>query len=173
MLTTKISIFCLLVTLVFLADSFRSYTLLNENRTRYWYIKDYPPEVVEKYLCEQHHMSRENALYVINRVGTRLGLVDTFANKANLEESIDLYYSETRRSIIEIAKNKECLSILKALGDGMTVSRLYVSDDVKNLKGFSNVFFMDHDNLNFQNEVVRNIWMSEFHDPGKILSLPI
>ncbi len=156
-----------------LADSFKRYSHLNDNRTDYCYIEDYSPEVMEKYLCEKRLLSRENALHVINRVGTRLRIVKRVVSGLDLERGIDGYYSRARDSINEIAKNEECLRLLKALGQGRIVPSWSVPDKVKHLKGFSNVFYMDVDNLVFQNEVVRNIWMSEFHDPGKILSLPV
>jgi len=156
-----------------LADSLNNYSHLTENRTQYCYIKDYSPEIMEKYLCEKRLLSRANALRVINRMGTRLRIVKRVVSGIDLEIAIAVYYSRTRASINEIAKNEECLRLLKALGQGRIVPNRSVPDKVKHLKGFSNVFYIDEDNLVFQNEVVRNIWMSEFHDPGKILCLPV
>jgi hypothetical protein len=142
-------------------------TLLSGSRRRDKYIKDYSQQaIVDFFTREPYNIPEEFVKKYTDRVGTRLRDLEIFVERATAIDDIDKFieevYKRSRIDVHPLMLNPALRKYFIALGTETPVLYDSIPKNLKNIPEFSKAFYVNGLYVEFQNEVVKKIWIEEY-----------
>jgi energy-coupling factor transporter ATP-binding protein EcfA2 len=142
-------------------------TLLSGSRRRDKYIKDYSQQaIVDFFTREPYNVPEGFVKKYTDRVGTRLRDLEIFVERATAIDDIDKFieevYKRSRIDVHPLMLNPALRKYFIALATETPVLYDSIPQNLKNIPEFSKAFYVNGLYVEFQNEVVKKIWIEEY-----------
>ena len=142
-------------------------TLLSGSRRHDKYITDYSQQAVVDFFSKEPYNIPEGLVKKFtDRVGTRLRNLEVLVEQGiaidTIDESIEEVYKRHRVYVRPLMLTPALRKYFIALAKNSPVFYDTIPDNLKNIPEFSKAFYVKGMNVEFQNEVVKKIWIEEY-----------